>query len=93
MATIQVTNFCRKAKEAGLKRSDFSCQAPKDKYGEYQSLNIVIWSSANMTEEKCRVLAEDYRVTIYIIDGKTRWCRPHISEDYANAGLFVKHLS
>ena len=71
MTTAQVKNFQEIAKQAGLKRGDYSARSPIDKHGEYKPLEVSI--RVRTTEEQCKLLAAHYDVTVYKVDGVVKW--------------------
>jgi hypothetical protein len=86
--TIQVENFYRVAKQIGLKRGEFTAKSPRDKYGEYQSMQVTIYK--RLTETQTRELARFYRVVVYKRGGSIRWDMPLVVE--GKQGLIIDDL-
>ena len=87
--TLQVRRFQEAARQAGLKRGDYQARSPRDKHGEYKSLEVTIY--AMTTEEQCRKLAETHGVTVYKVDGVVKWHQPFIKD--WETGLTVVDLN
>lgn len=89
MATIQVKNFQKAARRAGLRREDYRARSPKNRHGEYGPLEVTIF--ARTSEQQVRALGEDYCVTVFQRGGRVRWDQPLV-EGSGRAGVRLVNL-